>query len=44
VLERNQGLSLTYTVEVLQSEYEQIRDQFEKNHHIILHTSGNSGI
>ena len=36
VIERKQGLSLTYTLEVVQSKYEEIKDQFEKNHHITL--------
>ena len=36
VVERKQGLSLTYTLEVVQSQYEEIKDQFEKNHHITL--------
>lgn len=36
VVERKQGLSLAYTLEVVQSQYEEIKDQFEKNHHITL--------
>jgi uncharacterized YigZ family protein len=40
VVERKQGLSLTYTLEVVQSQYEEIKDQFEKNHHITLLPSG----
>ena len=36
VVERKQGLSLAYTLEVVQSQYEEIQDQFEKNHHITL--------
>lgn len=36
VIERKQGLSLRYTLEVVQSKYEEIKDQFEKNHHITL--------
>ena len=40
VIERKQGLSLTYTLEVVQSQYEEIKDQFEKNHHITLLPSG----
>jgi uncharacterized YigZ family protein len=40
VVERKQGLSLTYTLEVVQSQYEEIKDHFEKNHHITLLPSG----
>jgi uncharacterized YigZ family protein len=40
VIERKQGLSLTYTLEVVQSQYEEIKDHFEKNHHITLLPSG----
>jgi uncharacterized YigZ family protein len=40
VVERKQGLSLTYILEVVQSQYEEIKDQFEKNHHITLLPSG----
>jgi hypothetical protein len=40
VVERKQGLSLTYALEVVQSQYEEIKDQFEKNHHITLLPSG----
>lgn len=40
VVERKQGLSLTYTLEVVQSQYEEIKDQFEKNHYITLLPSG----
>ena len=36
VVERKQGLSLAYTLEVAQSQYKEIKDQFEKNHHITL--------
>ena len=36
VVERKQGLPLAYTLEVVQSQYEEIKDQFEKNHHITL--------
>tara|TARA_Y100000385_G_scaffold22907_1_gene22199 strand:- start:3511 stop:4122 length:612 start_codon:yes stop_codon:yes gene_type:complete len=40
VVERKQGLSLAYTLEVVQSQYEEIKDQFEKNHHITLLSGG----
>lgn len=40
VVERKQGLSLTYILEVVQSQYEEIKDHFEKNHHITLLPSG----
>ena len=40
VVERKQGLSLAYTLEVAQSQYKEIKDQFEKNHHITLLPSG----
>jgi len=40
VVERKQGLSLAYTLEVVQSQYEEIKDQFEKNHHITLLPGG----
>ncbi len=36
VVERKQGLSLTYTLAVAQSQYEAIKVQFEKNHHITI--------
>lgn len=40
VVEREQGVSLRYTIEVVQSQYEVIKDQFEKNHHITLLPNG----
>ena len=36
VVERKQGVNLSYTLKVVQSQYEEIKDRFEQNHHITL--------